>query len=211
MENPYGQFFKLLQLLYQSRKNSFKYLRYTTKWLITSWKVSKYGSFSGPYFPVFELNTEIYSVIYEKKLHIPDQKKLRIWKLSHSECFTSDTIEYSTGLVHFHSDLFNLQRSFWELELFLTSTSTHSGVWDKNIITNCGIPEGIISKQITPTIIIWHIPSPMIGYISFAHVTSIHFSILTLDLLERKAQQHFILSKRYVSSLILMALAANKN
>ena len=26
----------------------------------TAWKVSKYGVFPGPYFPVFELNTEIY-------------------------------------------------------------------------------------------------------------------------------------------------------
>ena len=25
----------------------------------TAWKVSKYGAFSGPYFPVFGLNTEI--------------------------------------------------------------------------------------------------------------------------------------------------------
>ena len=28
----------------------------------TVWKVSKYGVFSGPYFPVFGLNTEIYGV-----------------------------------------------------------------------------------------------------------------------------------------------------
>ena len=28
----------------------------------TAWKVSKYGIFSGPYFPVFGLNTEIYEV-----------------------------------------------------------------------------------------------------------------------------------------------------
>ena len=30
--------------------------------IITAWKVSKYGVFSGPYFPGFGLNTEIYSV-----------------------------------------------------------------------------------------------------------------------------------------------------
>ena len=30
--------------------------------LITAWKVFKYGVFSGPYFPVFRLNTEIYEV-----------------------------------------------------------------------------------------------------------------------------------------------------
>ena len=29
---------------------------------ITAWKVSQYGVFSGPYFPVFSLNKEIYSV-----------------------------------------------------------------------------------------------------------------------------------------------------
>ena len=28
----------------------------------TAWKVSKYGVFSGPYFPVLGLNTEIYGV-----------------------------------------------------------------------------------------------------------------------------------------------------
>ena len=32
-------------------------------WVITTaWKKSKYGDFSGPYFPVFGLNTEIYLV-----------------------------------------------------------------------------------------------------------------------------------------------------
>ena len=29
-----------------------------------AWKVSKYGVFSGPYFPVFGLNTEIYRTEY---------------------------------------------------------------------------------------------------------------------------------------------------
>ena len=28
----------------------------------TAWKVSKFGVFSGPYFPAFRLNTERYSV-----------------------------------------------------------------------------------------------------------------------------------------------------
>ena len=32
------------------------------KFRLTAWKVSKYRVFSGPYFPVFRLNTEIYSV-----------------------------------------------------------------------------------------------------------------------------------------------------
>ena len=45
--------------------------------LITAWKVSKYGVFSGPYFPVLDLNTEIYS----KYMKNTDQKKLVIWTL----------------------------------------------------------------------------------------------------------------------------------
>ena len=44
-------------------------------WLIycpnTAWKVSKYGVFSGPYFPVFGLNTEIYGVNFCWADHIP--------------------------------------------------------------------------------------------------------------------------------------------
>ena len=46
----------------------------------TAWKLSKYGDFSGPYFPAFELNTERrsispYSVQMQENM---DQKKLRI-------------------------------------------------------------------------------------------------------------------------------------
>ena len=41
-------------------------LKNICKWLllplVTTWKVSKYGVISGPYFPVYRLNTEIYSV-----------------------------------------------------------------------------------------------------------------------------------------------------
>ena len=45
----------------------------------TAWKVSKYGDFSGPYFPVFGLNTEIYGV----NLRIQSEyRKIRIRKNS---------------------------------------------------------------------------------------------------------------------------------
>ena len=45
----------------------------------TAWKVSKYGVFAGPYFPVFGLNTEIYSEMYSVRIQEnTDQKKLRI-------------------------------------------------------------------------------------------------------------------------------------
>ena len=40
----------------------------------TAWKVSKYGVISGPYFPVFGLNTEVYSV----NLHIQSEYR-KIW------------------------------------------------------------------------------------------------------------------------------------
>ena len=47
------------------------------KFRLTAWKVSKYRVFSGPYFPVFRLNTEIYSV----NLRIQSEcRKIRIRK-----------------------------------------------------------------------------------------------------------------------------------
>ena len=54
----------------------------------TAWKVSKYRVFSGPYFPVFGLNTEIYSVILRIQ---SEYRKIRTRKnsvfgyFSHSE------------------------------------------------------------------------------------------------------------------------------
>ena len=49
-------------------------------WIVTTaWKVFKYGVFSGPYFPVFGLNTEIYSI----NLRIqPEYTKIRTRKKS---------------------------------------------------------------------------------------------------------------------------------
>ena len=43
-------------------KSVVKLYKYPSAVRGTAWKVSKYGVFSGPYFPVFGLNTEIYSV-----------------------------------------------------------------------------------------------------------------------------------------------------
>ena len=51
-------FFKSNQCLHFPNWSSFIRLCNTP----AAWKVSKYGVFSGPYFPVFGLNTEIYSV-----------------------------------------------------------------------------------------------------------------------------------------------------
>ena len=48
---------------------------------LIAWKVPKYEIFSGPYFPVFGLNTEIYFIKFPYSVRIKEntvQKKLRI-------------------------------------------------------------------------------------------------------------------------------------
>ena len=53
-----------------------------------AWKVSKCGVFSGPYFPVFGLNTEIYGV--EELWQLRKKKKSCPWLLNNcaSDCWT---------------------------------------------------------------------------------------------------------------------------
>ena len=51
----------LLQLIYYLT-NSMRYWRLIIMMLVTAWKVSEDGVFSGPYFPTSGLNTERYSV-----------------------------------------------------------------------------------------------------------------------------------------------------
>ena len=55
---------------------------------LTVWKVSKYRFFSGPYFPVFGLNTEIYSGNIRIQSENTDQIKLRTWALV-TQCLRS--------------------------------------------------------------------------------------------------------------------------
>ena len=53
-----------------------------------AWKVSKYRVFSGPYFPVFELNTEIYRVnlrIQDKYKEIQTRKSSAVGHFSRSD------------------------------------------------------------------------------------------------------------------------------
>ena len=67
----------------------------------TAWKVSKYGVFSGLYFPIFGLNTEIYSV----NLRIQSKyRKIRTRKTSVFRDFSrSDTHIYRhTSNVNIH-------------------------------------------------------------------------------------------------------------
>ena len=60
----------------------------------TAWKVSKYGVFSGPYFPTFGLNTPYLSA-FSPNSGNTDQKKLRIWTLWIFFCPRNKTFEYS--------------------------------------------------------------------------------------------------------------------
>ena len=63
---------------------------YTFTWGMesyTAWKVSKYGVISGPYFPVFGLNTERYSVylrIRSEYRKIPTRNNSIFGHISHS-------------------------------------------------------------------------------------------------------------------------------
>ena len=66
-----------------------------THYYTTVWKVSKYGVYSGPYFPVFGLNTEIYRVnllIQSEYRKIRTRKNSAFGHFSHSASF---------DLVHF--------------------------------------------------------------------------------------------------------------
>ena len=55
--------------------------------------MSKDGVFSGPYFPVFGLNTEIYKSPYSVRIQEnKDQKKLRFGHFSRSDPFMSKMI-----------------------------------------------------------------------------------------------------------------------
>ena len=47
----------------------------------TAWNVSIYGVVSGPYFPLFRLNTEIYFLYSVRIQENKDQKLLCIWTL----------------------------------------------------------------------------------------------------------------------------------
>ena len=74
----------------------------------TAWKVSKYGVFSGPYFPVFGLNTEIYSVWGSKK-----DKMIEILQLRD---------KFQTVMVQ-------CSRFIW-----ITNSSNHRRVWTENLL-----------------------------------------------------------------------------
>ena len=73
----------------------------------TAWKVSKYGVISGPYFPVFGLNTEIYFVLRYSIFYISD----------HSINFESCGVINTRGRVHFWNDLLDHKPFTWSWNL----------------------------------------------------------------------------------------------
>ena len=97
---------KIIKMTWLVIKHFLRSIQFSTFWLdfrpfSTALKVSKYGAFSGPYFPVFGLNTEIYSVNVRIRKNT-DQKKLRIWTLS-TQCFVF-LIEYIFYLLEISYD-----------------------------------------------------------------------------------------------------------
>ena len=63
----------------------------------TAWKVPKYGVFSGPYFPVFGLNTEIYLRVQSEYKKIRTRKNSVFGHFSRSE--TSETLAIKKGMI----------------------------------------------------------------------------------------------------------------
>ena len=64
---------------------------------VTAWKVSKYGFFSGPYFPVFGLNAEIYSKSVNLRIH-PNRGKYGPEKTPYLDTF--HTVKRDINLFH---------------------------------------------------------------------------------------------------------------
>ena len=91
------RFSKYLSFLKIVLKITVDILQFTTEW-----KMSKYGVFSGPYFTVFWLNTDIYEVNSIRIRENTDQKKLRI-----SSLFAQCTRWYYASVLMFLSTTTN--------------------------------------------------------------------------------------------------------
>ena len=83
---------------------------FTRPWVYIAWKVSKYGVFSSPYFPVFGLNTKIYGV----DLRIQSEyRKIQTRKNSVFAHFPRIVTFLMYSLSFFHS----CQKWFWQMIL----------------------------------------------------------------------------------------------
>ena len=88
----------------------------------TTSKVSKYGDFSGPYFPVFGLNTGIYSV---NLLIQPDYWKIRTRKTPHLDTFHAVLQPPSVIHAAFNTILRLLRQKRWDGSLLLVHLKVH--------------------------------------------------------------------------------------
>ena len=97
-----------------------------TRILPTAWKVSKYGVISGPYFPVFGLNTEIYGL----NLRVQSEyRKIRTRNNSGSGHFSR-----SVCIHRMVDSVFIWKNILWENKTIF-SYILHSA-WNLVIITN---------------------------------------------------------------------------
>ena len=71
------------------------YLLFTSRAICTSWKVSRYGAFSGPYFPVFVLNMGKYG-----------PKETPFSNTFHSVLFTLTCLYLLYLLIHIYRPLY---------------------------------------------------------------------------------------------------------
>ena len=85
----------------------------------TAWKVSKCRGFSSPYFPLSELNTEIYGVNLFISVQIQektDQKKLRIF---FAQCYLNFCFYFNFEfLKNFHTALFYKINKFFSRNIY---------------------------------------------------------------------------------------------
>ena len=101
----------------------------------TVWKVSKYGVFSGPYFPIVGLNTETYGV----NLRVPSKYgKIRTRK---------NSVLDTSHAVLMNKKYKKIYRAFNYIENFLILASTVTGcVYMSAFASLVGIPAGIASS-----------------------------------------------------------------
>ena len=97
-----------------------------TRILPTAWKVSKYGVISGPYFPVFGLNTEIYGV----NLRVQSEYR-KIWARNNSG---SGHFSRSVCIHRMVDSVFIWKNILWENKTIFSYILCSA--WNLVIITN---------------------------------------------------------------------------
>ena len=107
-----------LEHLHESACLFFKYI-HAIFTVYTAWKVSKCRGFSSPYFPLSELNTEIYGVNLFISVQIQektDQKKLRIF---FAQCYLNFCFYFNFEfLKNFHTALFYKINKFFSRNIY---------------------------------------------------------------------------------------------